>query len=130
MITKDVIATLTASMPKPAVKLTPRQREVLRLIVEGRRMKETGGCGADAVFSFHALQQSQQGLIKSLYPDYPPARELQVENDMHRHRDGGHKAQHVESVALLATRQTMPGQHGSQQPPTVQCAHVAFLFLG
>jgi len=40
LITKDVIATLTESMPKPAVKLTPRQREVLRLIAEGRRMKE------------------------------------------------------------------------------------------
>ena len=42
LITKDVIATLTESMPKPAVKLTPRQREVLRLIAEGRRMKEIG----------------------------------------------------------------------------------------
>ena len=42
LITKDVIATLTESMPKPAVKLTPRQREVLRLIAQGRRMKEIG----------------------------------------------------------------------------------------
>jgi DNA-binding NarL/FixJ family response regulator len=40
LITKDVIATLTESKPQPAVKLTPRQREVLRLIAEGRRMKE------------------------------------------------------------------------------------------
>ena len=40
LITKDVIATLTESTPQPAVKLTPRQREVLRLIAEGRRMKE------------------------------------------------------------------------------------------
>jgi DNA-binding NarL/FixJ family response regulator len=40
LITKDIIATLTESMPKPAVKLTPRQREVLRFIAEGRRMKE------------------------------------------------------------------------------------------
>ena len=39
LITKDVISTLTES-PPPAVKLTPRQREVLRLIAEGRRMKE------------------------------------------------------------------------------------------
>ena len=39
LITKDVIAKLTESTP-PAVKLTPRQREVLRLIAEGRRMKE------------------------------------------------------------------------------------------
>jgi DNA-binding NarL/FixJ family response regulator len=38
LITKDVITALTA--PKPAVNLTPRQREVLRLIAEGRRMKE------------------------------------------------------------------------------------------
>jgi DNA-binding NarL/FixJ family response regulator len=40
LITKDVIETLTESTPQPAVKLTPRQREVLRLIAEGRRMKE------------------------------------------------------------------------------------------
>ena len=40
LITKDVIATLTESTPQPAVKLTPRQREVLQLIAEGRRMKE------------------------------------------------------------------------------------------
>ena len=39
LITKDVIANFTESTP-PAVKLTPRQREVLRLIAEGRRMKE------------------------------------------------------------------------------------------
>jgi DNA-binding NarL/FixJ family response regulator len=40
LITKDVITTLTEPAPKPAVKLTPRQCEVLRLIAEGRRMKE------------------------------------------------------------------------------------------
>ena len=40
LITKDVIATLTEPTPQPAMKLTPRQREVLRLIAEGRRMKE------------------------------------------------------------------------------------------
>jgi DNA-binding NarL/FixJ family response regulator len=40
LITKDVIRILTDPAPKPAVKLTPRQREVLRLIAEGRRMKE------------------------------------------------------------------------------------------
>ena len=39
LLTKDVIATLTEST-QPAVKVTPRQREVLRLIAEGRRMKE------------------------------------------------------------------------------------------
>ena len=41
LITKNVIANLTESTP-PTVKLTPRQREVLRLIAEGRRMKEIG----------------------------------------------------------------------------------------
>ena len=41
MITKDVISNLTES-PPPDLKLTPRQREVLRLIAEGRRMKEIG----------------------------------------------------------------------------------------
>lgn len=40
LITKDVITTLIEPAPKPAVKLTPRQLEVLRLIAEGRRMKE------------------------------------------------------------------------------------------
>ena len=40
LITKEVIATLTESTPRPAVKLTPRQREVLRFIAEGKRMKE------------------------------------------------------------------------------------------
>jgi DNA-binding NarL/FixJ family response regulator len=41
LMTKDVIANFTESTP-PTVKLTPRQREVLRLIAEGRRMKEIG----------------------------------------------------------------------------------------
>jgi DNA-binding NarL/FixJ family response regulator len=40
VITKDVIANLTEPAPRPGVKLTPRQRDVLRLIAEGRRMKE------------------------------------------------------------------------------------------
>ena len=40
LITKDVISRLTEPAPKAAVKLSPRQREVLRLIAEGRRMKE------------------------------------------------------------------------------------------
>ena len=39
LMTKDVIANFTETTP-PAVRLTPRQREVLRLIAEGRRMKE------------------------------------------------------------------------------------------
>ncbi|HEX7229195.1 MAG TPA: response regulator transcription factor [Candidatus Binatia bacterium] len=41
-ITGDVIANLTGSTPQSDVKLTPRQRDVLRLIAEGRRMKEIG----------------------------------------------------------------------------------------
>jgi two-component system, NarL family, response regulator NreC len=40
LLTKDVITTLTEPTSQPAVRLTPRQREVLRLIAEGRRMKE------------------------------------------------------------------------------------------
>src|SRR5258708_27111004 len=36
LITKAVITSLTAPAPKPAVKLTPRQCEVLRLIAAGR----------------------------------------------------------------------------------------------
>jgi DNA-binding NarL/FixJ family response regulator len=42
LMTKGVIATFTESMAQAAVKLTPRQREVLQLIAEGRRMKEIG----------------------------------------------------------------------------------------
>jgi DNA-binding NarL/FixJ family response regulator len=40
LLTKDVITTLTEPTSQPVVRLTPRQREVLRLIAEGRRMKE------------------------------------------------------------------------------------------
>jgi DNA-binding NarL/FixJ family response regulator len=40
LITKDVITALTEPASEPGVKLTPRQREVLRLLAEGRRMKE------------------------------------------------------------------------------------------
>ncbi|HSQ11617.1 MAG TPA: response regulator transcription factor [Candidatus Deferrimicrobium sp.] len=40
LITKGVLTTLTEPTPKPAVKLSPRQLEVLRFIAEGRRMKE------------------------------------------------------------------------------------------
>jgi DNA-binding NarL/FixJ family response regulator len=43
LITRDVITTLTEPAPKLAVKLTARQREVLQLIAEGRRMKEIAG---------------------------------------------------------------------------------------
>jgi len=40
LIAKDVITSLMAPEKQAAVTLTPRQREVLRLIAEGRRMKE------------------------------------------------------------------------------------------
>jgi DNA-binding NarL/FixJ family response regulator len=40
LIAQDVITTLMASEKQATVTLTPRQREVLRLIAEGRRMKE------------------------------------------------------------------------------------------
>jgi DNA-binding NarL/FixJ family response regulator len=39
-MTKDVLERLTAPPGPPQTPLTPRQREVLRLIAEGRRMKE------------------------------------------------------------------------------------------
>lgn len=42
LITKDVMATLAEPTPRAVVKLTPRQTEVLRLIAEGKRMKEIG----------------------------------------------------------------------------------------
>ena len=40
LITKGVLSTLMESEPKATAKLSSRQREVLRLIAEGRRMKE------------------------------------------------------------------------------------------
>jgi DNA-binding NarL/FixJ family response regulator len=40
LIVRDVITSLMAPEKHAAVTLTPRQREVLRLIAEGRRMKE------------------------------------------------------------------------------------------
>ena len=41
-VTRDVIAGMSAVQPTAPPALTPRQREVLRYIVEGRRMKEIG----------------------------------------------------------------------------------------
>jgi DNA-binding NarL/FixJ family response regulator len=40
LITKDVIANLTTPEPEGTAALTPRQREVLRLLADGKRMKE------------------------------------------------------------------------------------------
>jgi DNA-binding NarL/FixJ family response regulator len=40
LITKDVISNLTERTPEQEARLTPRQRDVLRLIAAGRRMKE------------------------------------------------------------------------------------------
>jgi DNA-binding NarL/FixJ family response regulator len=42
LITKDVIANLTTPDQDTEVALTPRQREVLRLLADGKRMKEIG----------------------------------------------------------------------------------------
>jgi two-component system, NarL family, response regulator NreC len=39
-VTRDVLDALKATADAPDVEITARQREVLRLIVEGRRMKE------------------------------------------------------------------------------------------
>ena len=41
-ITRDVIATLTTPGTQDEVTLTPRQQEVLRLLADGKRMKEIG----------------------------------------------------------------------------------------
>jgi DNA-binding NarL/FixJ family response regulator len=40
MLTKDVLTMMSAPADRDRVELTPRQRDVLRLIVEGRRVKE------------------------------------------------------------------------------------------
>ena len=42
LVTKDVLGALAAPGTLPAGRLTPRQRDVLRLIAEGRTMKEIG----------------------------------------------------------------------------------------
>jgi DNA-binding NarL/FixJ family response regulator len=39
-VTKDVLNALRHPTNEPSPELTPRQRDVLRLIVEGKRMKE------------------------------------------------------------------------------------------
>jgi DNA-binding NarL/FixJ family response regulator len=39
-VTRDVLEILQSPAGRPGIELTPRQRDVLRLIVEGRRMKE------------------------------------------------------------------------------------------
>jgi len=39
-ITRDVILSLTRTTGTPQIRLTPRQQQVLKLIAEGRRMKE------------------------------------------------------------------------------------------
>jgi DNA-binding NarL/FixJ family response regulator len=40
LLTRDVLANLGDALARPKAKLTSRQREVLRLLMEGRRMKE------------------------------------------------------------------------------------------
>ena len=40
LLTRDVLVNLGDALARPKAKLTSRQREVLRLIMEGRRMKE------------------------------------------------------------------------------------------
>jgi DNA-binding NarL/FixJ family response regulator len=39
-ITKDLLSIMNESYKEPAVQLTPRQRQVMRLVSEGRSMKE------------------------------------------------------------------------------------------
>ena len=41
-VTRDVMARVSRAPARPEAHLTPRQREVLGLILEGRRMKEIG----------------------------------------------------------------------------------------
>jgi DNA-binding NarL/FixJ family response regulator len=40
LLTRDVLVNLGDALARPKAKLTSRQREVLRLLMEGRRMKE------------------------------------------------------------------------------------------
>jgi len=42
-ITREVLSRMAYAATQPESRLTPRQREVLRLIAEGRRMKEIAG---------------------------------------------------------------------------------------
>ena len=39
-LTKDIVTLMVGAGPRPRLELTPRQREVLRLVVQGQRAKE------------------------------------------------------------------------------------------
>jgi DNA-binding NarL/FixJ family response regulator len=65
-LTKDVLTTLTEPTPPPAVQLTPRQVEVLRLIAEGRRMKEIA---ATLQLSTRTVETHKYELMRALGVD-------------------------------------------------------------
>src|SRR5215471_7493976 len=59
------------------------------------------GHGTTEHSSLHALPQLHERLVEGTESDQPRARELQVENDIHRQRHDGREAQHVEPSARL-----------------------------
>jgi DNA-binding NarL/FixJ family response regulator len=63
LIVQDVITTLMASEKQATVTLTPRQIEVLRLIAEGRRMKEIA---ATLQLSTRTVETYKYDIMRSL----------------------------------------------------------------
>src|SRR5262249_22693533 len=58
--------------------------------------------------SLPAPPQLYQGILKGLSPEQTRVRELQVEHDIHRHRDDGRKAHHGKPVACLEPAMLCP----------------------
>jgi DNA-binding NarL/FixJ family response regulator len=65
LITRDVVGSLLHSRPAP--ELTPRQREILQLLAEGRSMKEVGGIlnVAPRTVAFHKYRMMEQLRIRT-----------------------------------------------------------------
>jgi DNA-binding NarL/FixJ family response regulator len=63
LIANDVITSLMAPEKQATVTLTPRQREVLRLIAEGRRMKEIA---ATLQFSTRTVETHKYEMMRAL----------------------------------------------------------------
>src|SRR4029453_6594795 len=65
LITRDVVDALSIQRKKP--ELTPRQREVLQLLAEGRSMKEVGALMnlAPRTVAFHKYRMMEQLRVTS-----------------------------------------------------------------
>ena len=63
MITGDVLRSLTASADTVERELTPRQRDVLRLLAQGKRMKEIA---AELDLSVRTVENHKAHLLQAL----------------------------------------------------------------